>query len=203
MKYTKNTFYALKVTFANQLYDICQGLGEDWYAIRDIITSPWAQPIGPSHLDPIFGLYRAFGGNVCLQPCSWRLGRILGPEVRHHGRDAARQRRLREVLTGKPSTWSPTTMITPRGVRATQGHGSAGKRSKSEGKLHRFGRCLPRRRANAPLVAVSVLEIECEQPSSGLPASLAKWRPRSRCSTPCACHDRARPCCSTCHGTTP
>ena len=56
VKYTKNTFaYALKVTFANQLFDICQGLGEDWYTIRDIITAEQAQPIGPSHLDPIFG----------------------------------------------------------------------------------------------------------------------------------------------------
>ena len=56
VKYTKNTFYALKVTFANQMYDICQAMGEDWYAIRDIITAEQAQPIGPSHLDPIFGL---------------------------------------------------------------------------------------------------------------------------------------------------
>jgi UDPglucose 6-dehydrogenase len=52
VKYTKNTFYAMKVTFANQLYDICEGLGEDWYKIREVITAEQAQPIGPSHLDP-------------------------------------------------------------------------------------------------------------------------------------------------------
>ena len=27
VKYTKNSFYAVKVIFANQLYDICQGMG--------------------------------------------------------------------------------------------------------------------------------------------------------------------------------
>ena len=58
VKYTKNTFYAVKVTFMNQMYDICEGLGEDWYKVRDIITAEQDQPIGPSHLDPIFGLNR-------------------------------------------------------------------------------------------------------------------------------------------------
>ena len=105
VKYTKNTFYALKVTFANQLYDICQGLGEDWYAIRDIITSPQAQPIGPSHLDPIFGLYRGFGGK-CLPKDSLALGVLadsLG--VKYDIMDAMQQdnARLRTTLTGKPS----------------------------------------------------------------------------------------------------
>lgn len=105
VKYTKNTFYALKVTFANQLYDICQELGEDWYTIRDIITAEQAQPIGPSHLDPIFGLKRGFGGK-CLPKDSLALGVLadsLG--VKYSIMDAMQQdnNRLREVLTGKPS----------------------------------------------------------------------------------------------------
>ncbi len=65
VKYTKNAFYAWKVIFANQMFDICEALGEDWSRIREMIIAPQPQPIGPSHLDPIFGLYRGFGGK-CL-----------------------------------------------------------------------------------------------------------------------------------------
>ena len=105
VKYTKNTFYAMKVTFANQLYDICEGLGEDWYKIREIITAEQAQPIGPSHLDPIFGLYRGFGGK-CLPKDSLALA-VLAEQlgVKYEWMDAMQSdnQRLRTVLTGKPS----------------------------------------------------------------------------------------------------
>ncbi|MEL0190460.1 MAG: hypothetical protein VW878_06515, partial [Candidatus Poseidoniales archaeon] len=73
VKYSKNTFYAIKVIFANQMYDICSEMGEDWYKVRDIITSEQAQPIGPTHLDPIFGLHRGFGGK-CLPKDTMALG---------------------------------------------------------------------------------------------------------------------------------
>jgi UDPglucose 6-dehydrogenase len=105
VKYTKNTFYALKVTFANQLYDICEAMGEDWYGIRDIITAEQAQPIGPSHLDPIFGLSRGFGGK-CLPKDSLALG-VLAEElgVKYAFMDAIQDdnSHLRGILTGKPS----------------------------------------------------------------------------------------------------
>ncbi|MDA8529975.1 hypothetical protein N9N91_01890 [Candidatus Poseidonia alphae] len=105
VKYTKNTFYAVKVTFANQLYDICQAMGEDWYGIRDIITAEQAQPIGPSHLDPIFGLNRGFGGK-CLPKDSLALG-VLAEElgVKYALMDAIQHdnAQLRGILTGKPS----------------------------------------------------------------------------------------------------
>lgn len=105
VKYTKNTFYAVKVTFANQLYDICQAMGEDWYAIRDIITAEQAQPIGPSHLDPIFGLKRGFGGK-CLPKDSLALG-VLANDlgVKYALMDAIQQDNaaLREIMTGRPS----------------------------------------------------------------------------------------------------
>jgi UDPglucose 6-dehydrogenase len=105
VKYTKNTFYAVKVIFANQMYDICHGMGEDWYAIRDIITADQAQPIGPSHLDPIFGLRRGFGGK-CLPKDSSALG-VLADElgVKYALMDAIQSDNavLREMLTGKPS----------------------------------------------------------------------------------------------------
>ena len=105
VKYTKNTFYATKVIFANQLFDICQALGEDWYKIRDIITAEQAQPIGDSHLDPIFGLYRGFGGK-CLPKDSRALG-VLAEQlgVKYTLLDAIQQDndRLRKILTGKSS----------------------------------------------------------------------------------------------------
>ena len=65
VKYTKNNFYALKVIFANQMHDICTAMGIEWSKIRDIITTPQDQPIGDSHLEPMMGLMRGFGGK-CL-----------------------------------------------------------------------------------------------------------------------------------------
>ncbi|NCG42653.1 MAG: hypothetical protein GWO84_03845 [Euryarchaeota archaeon] len=105
VKYTKNSFYAVKVIFANQMYDICQGMGEDWYKIREIITAEQAQPIGPSHLDPIFGLNRGFGGK-CLPKDTLALG-VLAEElgIRYDLLNAIQtdNQRLRGVLTGKES----------------------------------------------------------------------------------------------------
>jgi len=105
VKYTKNSFYAVKVIFANQLYDICQGMGEDWYKIREIITAEQAQPIGPSHLDPIFGLNRGFGGK-CLPKDTLALGVLAeGLGIKYDLMDAIQtdNQRLRGVLTGKDS----------------------------------------------------------------------------------------------------
>jgi UDPglucose 6-dehydrogenase len=105
VKYTKNTFYAVKVIFANQMYDLCEKMGEDWYKIRDIITAEQAQPIGPSHLDPIFGLNRGFGGK-CLPKDTLALGVLaerLG--VKYELLEAIQKdnANLRNLLTGKPS----------------------------------------------------------------------------------------------------
>ncbi|MEC8540344.1 MAG: hypothetical protein VXY53_00705 [Candidatus Thermoplasmatota archaeon] len=105
VKYTKNTFYAIKVIFANQMYDICQALDEDYYKIKDIITTPQEQPIGDSHLDPIFGLSRGFGGK-CLPKDSQALAVLaeslsckyeLLEAIQNDNED------LRRILTGKPS----------------------------------------------------------------------------------------------------
>tara|TARA_B100001564_G_C20585308_1_gene645210 strand:- start:76 stop:900 length:825 start_codon:yes stop_codon:yes gene_type:complete len=105
VKYTKNTFYAMKVIFANQMYDICQALDEDWYKIKDIVTTNQEQPIGPTHLDPIFGLYRGFGGK-CLPKDSQALG-ILAESLscKYNLLDAIEKdnKNLRNILTGKPS----------------------------------------------------------------------------------------------------
>ena len=105
VKYSKNFFYAIKVIYANQMYDICQSMDEDWNVIRDIITSEQRQPIGPSHLDPIFGLNRGFGGK-CLPKDTMALAVLaerLG--VKYDFIDAIQSDndKLRGVLTGKQS----------------------------------------------------------------------------------------------------
>ena len=105
VKYSKNTFYALKVIFANQMYDICNALDEDWYTVKDVITAEQSQPIGPSHLDPIFGLMRGFGGK-CLPKDSHALS-ILAEKlgVKYQLLDALHydNQNLRSIETGKPS----------------------------------------------------------------------------------------------------
>ena len=65
VKYAKNSFYSMKVIFANQFYEYCESLGEDWSIVKDIITLPQMQPIGGSHLEAIDGTKRGFGGS-CL-----------------------------------------------------------------------------------------------------------------------------------------
>ena len=39
VKYSKNTFYAMKVIFANQMYDICQEMNVEWHEIISIVTA--------------------------------------------------------------------------------------------------------------------------------------------------------------------
>jgi nucleotide sugar dehydrogenase len=35
MKYMANTFFAAKITFVNEMYEICKALGADWYEVRE------------------------------------------------------------------------------------------------------------------------------------------------------------------------
>ena len=105
VKYTKNTFYALKVIFANQMYDICQALGEDWNVVKEIVTTEQAQRIGPNHLDPIFGLRRGFGGK-CLPKDSLALTVLANKlGVKYQLFDALQNdnQKLRSIETGKSS----------------------------------------------------------------------------------------------------
>jgi nucleotide sugar dehydrogenase len=34
-KYMENTFFATKITFVNEMYEICKALGADWYDVRE------------------------------------------------------------------------------------------------------------------------------------------------------------------------
>ena len=49
VKYAVNTFYATKVVFANQIFDMCQKVGANYETIKDIMYNrKW---IGKNHLD--------------------------------------------------------------------------------------------------------------------------------------------------------
>lgn len=62
-KYVANSFLAMKVSFANEVFDLCEHLGIDYAAIRDIVAAD--ARIGASHTDVLADGYRGYGGK-CL-----------------------------------------------------------------------------------------------------------------------------------------
>ena len=69
VKYFGNTLYALKVAFANQIYDLCQKLGIDYETVKECAK---AEPmVGKTHLEIFHTVgqrvksYRGYGGK-CL-----------------------------------------------------------------------------------------------------------------------------------------
>jgi len=62
-KYVANSFLAIKVSYANEVFDLCQGLGVSYEGVRDIVAAD--ARIGASHLDVFDGGYRGYGGK-CL-----------------------------------------------------------------------------------------------------------------------------------------
>ena len=80
-------------------------MGVEWGIVKEIITAPQDQPIGDSHLEPLMGLMRGFGGK-CLPKDTLAL-RELAKElgVSYAILDAMQNdnQRLREIATGKQS----------------------------------------------------------------------------------------------------
>lgn len=63
LKYLRNSFFATKVVFFNQFYDLCVRLGIDYEAIRECVDSdPW---VGGQHTAVWHKGYRGYGGK-CL-----------------------------------------------------------------------------------------------------------------------------------------
>lgn len=81
-KYVANSFLAVKVSFANEIYDLCTTLGIDYDAVRPLVAAD--ARIGPSHLDVFHDGYRGYGGK-CL-PKDTRslmdLARVAGVDLR-------------------------------------------------------------------------------------------------------------------------
>jgi UDPglucose 6-dehydrogenase len=63
VKYYGNTWFAVKVVFANQMYDVCDKLGLDYDVVRDAAAAD--KRIGRSHLDVFHKGSRGYGGK-CL-----------------------------------------------------------------------------------------------------------------------------------------
>ncbi len=62
-KFARNAFFAVKVIFANHIYDITQKYGGDYDVLKKLmLTDPW---IGGHHLEAVHKGYRGYGGK-CL-----------------------------------------------------------------------------------------------------------------------------------------
>ncbi len=70
-KYMSNTFYAMKVAYANQIYDLCKAADVDYERVRELaIMDPMMASVATelpysNHLDVMHGRYRGYGGK-CL-----------------------------------------------------------------------------------------------------------------------------------------
>lgn len=60
VKYFGNNWFAVKVIFANQIYNLCQKLGIDYDNVKEAAAAD--KRIGKSHLDVWHKGYRGFGG---------------------------------------------------------------------------------------------------------------------------------------------
>lgn len=63
VKYFSNTWFATKVVFINQVYDLCDKIGVDYEFIKECASAD--KMVGRNHLDIVHKNYRGYGGK-CL-----------------------------------------------------------------------------------------------------------------------------------------
>jgi len=74
VKYMANCFLATKVTFANEMYDLCQKLGIHYEEVRDMVVAD--NRIGKTHLNVT--TTRGFGGKCLPKDLISMIGRFKG-----------------------------------------------------------------------------------------------------------------------------
>lgn len=62
-KYVANSFLAVKVSYANEVFDLCERLDIEYAGVRDMVGADLR--IGTSHMDVLDAGYRGYGGK-CL-----------------------------------------------------------------------------------------------------------------------------------------
>jgi len=60
VKYFINAFYATKVIYANQMYDLCESMGVDYNVVKTLAVKD--KRISDSHFNVMHKGYRGFGG---------------------------------------------------------------------------------------------------------------------------------------------
>jgi len=74
LKHVKNSYYALKVAWFNQIYDACEEIGSDYETVREILMNdPW---VGNSHSAIFHKGYRGYGGK-CLSKDPKNLAKVV------------------------------------------------------------------------------------------------------------------------------
>lgn len=108
-KYMTNAFLALKVTFANEMSDLCASLDVEYDKVREAVTADVR--IGSSHFDVNDGGYRGYGGK-CL-PKDTKALLALGERMQVPLRLLRTADRVNESLL-PPSTEPPMLRLLPR-----------------------------------------------------------------------------------------
>lgn len=81
LKHAKNSYYGLKVTWFNQLYDACAQMGADYESVREVLVQdPW---IGDSHSIYMHKGYAGWGGK-CLSKDIPALSRVANFPILKH-----------------------------------------------------------------------------------------------------------------------
>ena len=81
LKHAFNSYYALKVTWFNQLYDATKELGADYETVREImVQNPW---VGDSHSVIFHKGYRGYGGKCLFKDPKALAKKVNFPLINH------------------------------------------------------------------------------------------------------------------------
>lgn len=110
-KYVANSFLAVKVSYANEVYDLCDRLHIDYDSVKDIVAAD--ERIGGSHMDVLDSGYRGYNGK-CLPKDSKALldlARTMGIDLRVlRAADRANALLVGEELTSRITPIKPAVI---------------------------------------------------------------------------------------------